>query len=157
MIKNYKYDPIKGKLIDPNKVKDKSKLDSPALIDWELDALEAEAIIAMQVAERRDEDKKRYYCPNSLDVYSDKNNELICEAHNPEDILIRAEEVSQGMSQADKLVEVMKSLTLEQYELVKMLKSGMSVTAIAEKLGVTKSAVSNMRVRIQEKIKKLLS
>jgi RNA polymerase sigma factor (sigma-70 family) len=54
------------------------------------------------------------------------------------------------------ILSVLKGLTPDQRNLVTLLFRGLSVTEIAKMLGVGKTAVSNMRIRIQEKFKKVL-
>ena len=104
-------------------------------------------------AEWRNDSKEEYYRDKKLGNLNDHDEELACEQSNPEAMRIAAEERA-GLRAA--LTAALKTLTPEQIELVKMLKAGLSVNAIAAKLGVDKSAISHRRKRIQEKIKKFL-
>ena len=69
------------------------------------------------------------------------------------EMIIEREELEK---RSTKLKRVLASLTPEQKTVVALLRQGVSVTEIAQRLGVDKSAVSHMRKRIQEKIKKVL-
>lgn len=111
-------------------------------------------------AEWRNEAKQRYYCGRTLDTLTDDAIEYRQE--KPESRLMTASPEDEHIAADERadlkaaLTAALKSLTPEQIELVKMLKSGISVNAIAAKLGVDKSAISHRRKRIQEKIKKFL-
>lgn len=113
----------------------------------------AEADTQTRRAAWRNESKERYHRDTKLIELNDRDEQLGCDTSNPETILLVAEEQTERRG---KLVAGLKSLTTEQLCLVKMLKQGMSVTEIAEKLGVDKSAISHRRKRIQEKIKNFL-
>lgn len=107
----------------------------------------------MRRAEWRNDAKERYYRDPKLSNLNDHDEELTAKDSNPEDKLIAYED---KLEMSAKLAAALKTLTPEQIELVKMLKAGMSVTEIAARLGVDKSAISHRRKRIQEKIKKFL-
>jgi|GEM_PF-2832744 len=148
-MKNYKYNTKLGKLIDLDKVKDKSKLSNPALIDIEMEVAEAEAIFEMQRQENSSECKRKYYCTRSLDLYSESNRNVGSEEFNPIEIMIKAEE-----AQEDKLSQALATLTTRQLELVKMLSKGMSVPQIAEAKGKHHSSVYEMLEAVQKKFSK---
>jgi DNA-binding NarL/FixJ family response regulator len=72
------------------------------------------------------------------------------------DALTEMVEREERAERRSAIISVLKELTPEQINLVKLLLRGLSVTDIAKSLGVGKSAVSNMRIRIQERLKKVL-
>ena len=104
---------------------------------------------------RQDKRIERHHAKISLDQMSEDvgyQPESLTVANPLEGFVAREERQERKV----KLDAVLADLTPEQKALVRMLKKGMSVTEIADKLGVGKTAVSNMRIRIQEKIKKYL-
>jgi len=96
---------------------------------------------------------KQWYYRHDLpfDVMNDEDEELEAFGANPEEICVTHEET---LSHKKKLAAVLKKLTPQQSALVEMLRDGVSVTKIAARLNISKAAVSQMRNRIQEKIKK---
>jgi DNA-directed RNA polymerase specialized sigma subunit len=110
--------------------------------------------------EWRNEAKERYYRGRTLSTLTDDAVEFRQEklernlvVESPEDAYIAAEERE---DRAVRINAVIGTMTDEQKRLVKMLLSGQSVTEIAEALGVGKSAVSNMRIRLQKKFEGFL-
>jgi FixJ family two-component response regulator len=91
---------------------------------------------------------EKYHRGVSLDAMTDRDRRISCTANNPEEIYIAAEKRAERKA---RLTAVLKTLTPEQLRLIKMLKADMCVTEITAKLGVSKAAVSQMRLRIQEK------
>jgi len=105
-------------------------------------------------AELRNNAKEWYYrYQPPLGDANENDGDIEAIGLNPEDICIASAE---SRERKKKLVAVLKTLTPEQSCLVEMLRQGVSVTEIAKKLGVGKTAVSNMRARIQKKIAKIL-
>jgi len=113
----------------------------------------AYALEVLRRAEWRNDAMEKYYRENRLSGYNDKDAELGSNQFNPEVILLEREYQTELRH---NLAMVFKSLTKEQIRLVTMLNNGISITKISDKLCVGKSAVSHMRKRIQEKIKKFL-
>ncbi|MCL2369695.1 MAG: hypothetical protein FWC80_00465 [Firmicutes bacterium] len=113
----------------------------------------ADVIAEARRAEWRNEAKERYYRHIKLNKLNDRDEEIGSSEFDPEYLLVQSEEHNELRA---KLKTALQSLTPEQRQLVIMLKNGISVTDIATKLGVDKSAISHMRKRIQEKIKKYL-
>jgi len=74
-------------------------------------------------------------------------------AADPETLYIAAEE---RMERTAKLDAALQSLTLEQLELIKMLKRGMGITEIARARGVSKQSIFEARERIQKRFYKFL-
>lgn len=113
----------------------------------------ASAYTETRRAEWRNDAKEEYYRDKKSGNLNNHDEELTAKDSDPSERLIADED---KLDQRAKLSAALKALSPAQISLVRMLKSGMSVTLIASKLGVGKTAVSNMRVRIQEKIKKYL-
>lgn len=101
----------------------------------------------------RNDAKEKYYRDKKSGNLNDHDEELTAKDSDPSEKLIADED---RLDQRAKLSAALKTLSPAQIDLVRMLKSGMSVTAIADKLDIDKSAVSHRRKRIQEKIKKFL-
>jgi DNA-binding NarL/FixJ family response regulator len=99
----------------------------------------------------RNESQERYYRAASLDAMTDSDMRTSSMAANPETIYIAAEEARERKA---KLAAALKTLTPEQTRLVRLLMKGLSGSEIARMLGKDKRSVSDMKIRVQEKIKK---
>ena len=113
----------------------------------------AKVMLECRRAEWRNNAKEEYYRNPILNDLNDKDEELGCELYNPERMMLAAEKKAE---QQAIIIKVLKSLTPEQLNLVKLLKKGKSITEIAKLWGVSKASVSQMRYRIKEKFIKTL-
>ena len=104
-------------------------------------------------AEWRNDAKEEYYRDKKRHSLNDKDEESGSNLHNPEAMLIAAED---KIDRQSKMLAALKMLTPKQSQLVKMLKAGMNVTDIADKLKISKAAVSKMKKAIQEIFKSFL-
>jgi DNA-binding NarL/FixJ family response regulator len=138
------------------------------VIEVELTEIQAEAFKECRREEwRADKHAERYQSALSFDHMDEerddgKVNDLIKQQREPDsalvvkDYLTEMVEADDAFERNSKIRAVLNDLTPEQKSLVRMLMRGLSVTEIAKQLGVGKSAVSNMRIRIQENFKKVL-
>lgn len=113
----------------------------------------AVADIETRRAEWRNEAKERYYRNPKLQDLNDKDEELACEIHNPEKILIAAEESTDLRT---RMQTVLKTLTSRQIQVLTLLKSDKTCLEISEILGISKQSVNDIRNAIKEKFKVFL-
>jgi DNA-directed RNA polymerase specialized sigma subunit len=104
---------------------------------------------------RSDKRAERHQTAISLTQMEDENGYQATDLAAPDalTVLCAAEEHEELRS---KIKTALATLTPEQMNLVKMLKSGMSIGGIAKVLGVSHPAVSQMRARIVNKFDKVL-
>ena len=120
----------------------------------------AEAMKESYKAELRNDAKEKYYRGRTLDTLSDDAVELRRDrperglmTASPEDEYIAAEERSDYRA---RLLTALKSLTAIQFELVKMLRKGLTVTEIARLWGKNQKTVYECYEAVQKKFKEFL-
>lgn len=101
----------------------------------------------------RNDAKERYYRAASLDGMTDYDKRTSCQAVNPEDIYIAAEQQSELR---EKLIAALKLLTPEQARLVGLLQKSLGIREIARLLGKSHVTVLEMRKAIQKKVERFL-
>lgn len=84
---------------------------------------------------------------------NDCDEEMGCEVHNPEAMLVVADIKTERRL---NMVAVLKTLTGRQLTVLKLLKQGKTKTQIASALGTTKQSVQDIHDAIKKKFKKLL-
>ena len=100
------------------------------------------------------EAKALYYYGFSIQsVKTEKLSKFACSKYDP---AVMGDVGDEKKIRKIQLMGKLKSLTAEQLLLVKMIFDGATVTQIAEKLGVSKPAISQMRKRIQKKFEEFL-
>lgn len=104
---------------------------------------------------RSDKRAERHQAAVSLTQTEDGSGYLLADLSTG-DIAEAMIERGEAEERRVKLKAAFATLTPEQIDLVKMLKAGLSGSEIARRLGICKQAVSQMRIRIQEKLKKYL-
>jgi len=101
----------------------------------------------------RNDSKERYYRNAKMSSLNDCDEEMGCDIHNPEAMLIAADNKAERRL---NMVAVLKALTERQLMVLKLLKQGKTKTQIASALGTTKQSVQDIHDAIKKKFKKLL-
>ena len=119
----------------------------------EVEEAVAEQMTDCRRAEWRNEAKERYYRDPKMHNLNDHDEEYGSDEQNPETRHIAGEE---RRDRRAKMLAVLKTLTPKQLEIVKLLKSGMTVSEIARHLNKNQKTVYEAYESIQKKFKEFL-